>query len=258
MASLDVAAPGRSGRSWSSAASSRRGELPGDTASLAPALYAASRSRTDNTVPTPTKAPSTSAAMARTASRAAGVRSVTSIAGMPPATSARAMPTAFEASSMITTGTTGARPRVDSTSCCLASLLIRYGSGNSENACAEVGRGGGLSEHGEKLATHAGVVHGEVDVVGDAAVPLVGVDEHFNRAGDGIEANHVARANARDGAAGLRFGRYVDRRRHTSGCTGHAAIGEQRHAVSTILQQAQGRCQLVQLGHAARARTLEA
>jgi hypothetical protein len=120
MASVGVAAPARSGRSFASQASRRRSVAPGETPKLAPAALAASTSLGVNKVPAPTTPPAT-CAISRIASRAAGVRSVTSSTGSPPATSARASACAVLASSTTRTGMTGASRQscaLSSEACC--------------------------------------------------------------------------------------------------------------------------------------------
>src|SRR5947199_10250843 len=49
----------------------------------------------------------------------------------------------------------------------------------------------------------------------------------------------------------------MDRRRHLAAGPGHASVGDQRDLVPAVLEDSQGRHQLVQLGHAVGARTLE-
>jgi hypothetical protein len=90
------------------ATSSAAASANGLTTKAAPASAAASNCSTSSTVPAPTvKVPSTSAAIARIASSAAGVRSVTSAQWIPPRRRAAASCGATEASSSTTTGITG-------------------------------------------------------------------------------------------------------------------------------------------------------
>ena len=60
------------------------------------------------------------------------------------------------------------------------------------------------------------------------------------------------------GPAAERLGRDVDRRRDLAARARHAPVGDQRDAVAAVLQHAERRGQLVQLGHAVGARALEA
>ena len=85
-----------------------------------------------------------------------------------------------------------------------------------------------------------------------------GVDQRFQRAGLGVEADDVAVAQPRQRAAVGRLGRQMDRGRHLARGAGHAAVGDQRHLEALVLQHAQRRRQLVQLGHAVGLRALEA
>ena len=108
MASEAVAQPAITGIGASVKAEASSGVVPGLTRKVAPAAIVASICARLVTVPAPAMAPSTSAAISRSASSATGVRSVTSISGRPPSTSARASGTASSRRSMTTTGTTGA------------------------------------------------------------------------------------------------------------------------------------------------------
>ena len=60
------------------------------------------------------------------------------------------------------------------------------------------------------------------------------------------------------GAALQRFRRHMDRRRHLAGGARHAPVGDQRHLVPAILQDAEHGGQLVQFRHAVGLRALEA
>ena len=60
------------------------------------------------------------------------------------------------------------------------------------------------------------------------------------------------------GPSGKRLGRDVDRRRHLAAGARHAPVGDQRDAMAAVLEHAERRGQLVQLGHAVGARALEA
>ena len=62
----------------------------------------------------------------------------------------------------------------------------------------------------------------------------------------------------RDRAAVRGLGRHVDRGRHLARGAGHAPVGDQRHLAAAVLQHAERRGQLVQLGHAVGLRALEA
>ena len=171
---------------------------PGETAKRAPACSAAAKSAGVITVPAPTCAPSTSAAIARIASSATGVRSVTSIARTPPATSARAIGTASASRSITTTATTGPRPRVCASASwrfAIASLITA-----SEDAGAAVGRADHVAEAREQLAPESRMVRGQVRRRGRARIPLDLVHQHRERAGDRVEADEVAVAQrARSG-----------------------------------------------------------
>ena len=73
-----------------------------------------------------------------------------------------------------------------------------------------------------------------------------------------IEPDDVAVAHARERPAGQRLGRDVDRGRHLAARARHAPVGDQRDLEAAVLQHAERRRQLVQLGHAVGARALEA
>lgn len=107
MISVAVATPGSRGTPRCAAARARDSVKPGDTANFAPALIAASRSRSQSTVPAPTTTPGTRL-ISEITSRAAGVRRVTSRTGKPPEKKASATRRAGDASARTSTGTTGA------------------------------------------------------------------------------------------------------------------------------------------------------
>src|SRR5712692_7860689 len=110
IASDTAAQPGNAGTDAAASASASAGVVPGLTRKRAPASTALPISAGLVTVPTPTTASGTSAAIAFTAASAAAVRSVTSSTGRPPAKSARASRTACAALSIVSTGMTGVRP----------------------------------------------------------------------------------------------------------------------------------------------------
>ncbi len=60
------------------------------------------------------------------------------------------------------------------------------------------------------------------------------------------------------GAVLDRFRRHMDRRRHLAGSARHAPVGDQRHALAAVLQDAEHGGQLVQFRHAVGLRPLEA
>src|SRR5215216_6540101 len=97
------------GTAASARAAAKSADVPGLTRYFAPTFNAAAMSSIFVTVPTPTTASGTSAAMAVIAPSAAGVRSVTSSTGSPPPTSARASGTASSTCSIVSTGMTEAR-----------------------------------------------------------------------------------------------------------------------------------------------------
>ena len=111
ISSVAVATPGRSGAAPPAVSPSIR---PGLTQNSAPTAAQARRVAPFSTVPAPTTAPSTSAAMRSMQSIATGVRRVISRTGRPPATRARPSGTAWASSSMIRTGMTGASRRISS------------------------------------------------------------------------------------------------------------------------------------------------
>src|SRR5712691_9101015 len=103
--------PGSAGTAAAASASASAAGVPGLTRKRAPASTALPISAGLVTVPTPTTACGTSAAIALTAASAAVVRNVTSITGRPPASRARASGTACAALSIVSTGMTGVLPR---------------------------------------------------------------------------------------------------------------------------------------------------
>ncbi len=103
-------------------------------------------------------------------------------------------------------------------------------SGRSERTGAMVGTANQLPEPGEKLAAETEFIADEVGISRSAQREFRLRHQHFQRAGVGVEADHVAVADLGDRPAVDRFGRHMDRRRHLAGGAGHAAVGHQRHA----------------------------
>ena len=93
---------------------------------------------------------------------------------------------------------------------------------------------------------------------GLARGPCLGIDQRVHRAGIAIDADEVAVAQLRQRAGIGSFRGDVDGRQHLARCTGHASVGEQGDALAAVLQGGQGGRELVQFGHAIRARTLAA
>jgi hypothetical protein len=83
---------------------------------------------------------------------------------------------------------------------------------------------------------------------GGSAARFGGSDLHH--AALGIDADQVAVLDKSDGTAIERFGHDMNSGRDFSRGTRHAPIGEQRHALAAILQEAEKRTELVKLGHA--------
>ena len=84
------------------------------------------------------------------------------------------------------------------------------------------------------------------------------VDVDLEPAGLGVHAHDVAVAQARQRTAGGGLGRAVQRGRDLARGAAHAAVGDERDAVAAVHQHAQRGRELVQLGHAVRARALVA
>src|SRR3954453_5706899 len=268
-----VAVPGRKGTSTACRPSSRVGVAPGETRKRAPAPSASAIWAVVVTVPAPTTAPSTSSAIRSIAASAASVRSVTSIAGRPPRTSASASGTASWTSSTTTTGITGASATISS----MPMLTVPPPGCPKANGWSSGGRSPGASrvhpralvlgehrralvraadaapERREQLA--AGAVGG---VLGDPGLAVVQVDVDLQAAALGVDAHDVPVTQARQRAGGARLGGAVQGGRPLAGRATHAAVGDERHAMSAVHQQAQRRRQLVQLGHPVRPRALVA
>ena len=73
-----------------------------------------------------------------------------------------------------------------------------------------------------------------------------------------VDADDVAVANPAERPAGDHLGADMDRRRHLARRAAHPAVGDESDAKALLLQRAERRRQLVQLGHAVGARPLEA
>jgi hypothetical protein len=105
MMSDAVAMPGNIGTRWSRLARTTSSVRPGLTTNFAPALAASANWLALVTVPAPTSAPGTSAAILAMASSATGLRRVISSTSSPPSTSALASGTAWARSLRTITGT---------------------------------------------------------------------------------------------------------------------------------------------------------
>ena len=90
------------------------------------------------------------------------------------------------------------------------------------------------------------------------ARPILVIDERGQLAAVGAEPDDVAVAQLGERAAAQRLGADMDRRRNLAAGARHAPVGDQRDLEAAVLQHAERRRQLVQLGHAVGARSLEA
>src|SRR5210317_1084096 len=242
MASVAVAAPGKSGKSYSRAASIRLCVAPGETPKVAPADFASRICAAVSRVPTPAMAPSTSET-ATIASIAAAVRSVISKAGRPPATRARARGWASSTRSMVKTGITGAAVQTFAIiSVCVIFLFLNYNAG-ALRRCA-----GCAPEDREQFASHANFIVAEVWFGRDPLLPIL--SQCLQSPRNSVQAQHIAIFNLGNRSAIGSLRRQVNGRRNLARSTRHAPICDQGDLMSPVLQDGQEGREIVQFWHA--------
>ncbi len=118
--------------------------------------------------------------------------------------------------------------------------------------------GGGLAEELEHFAAQSEFVARQVCGGRRPGGQFAGLDQQFDRAVDGIDADHVALADQRNRAAIDSFRRDMDRRWHLARGARKTPVGEQGNLLAAILQDAEHGQQLVQFRHAVGLGALEA
>src|SRR4051794_28180644 len=251
MTSLTVAAAGRCGSPVSCIAAARSSVVPGETRNCAPAESACLACSGTTIVPAPTRMSGTLLAICSMQSSAAGVRRVSSITGTPPSTRARATGTAWATSSSTTTGMTGTRSSNDS------GIEVLHETVGREHAGTLVGRADVGAEGGEKLPSRP--EDQRVVSPGDGPVlEVVRRDVHVEQAGVGVEADQVAVLHPGEWSADRCLRGEVDGSRDLARRTRHPAVGDERDPLAAVLEDPEGRGQLVQLRHPVGRRALEA
>ena len=222
--------------------------MPGETRNCAPASSASSAWPGVATVPAPTRISGTSAAIARSRRAPPACAASARSPAAPPATSARASGTAW--SSVVEHDDRDHRRRGRGSS----------SSGHRRSSWSRrvtPGRRWRPRRPGRRWRGTRRTARGRCRVV-RVARPVAGRRACRGR-GRRAASSRPASASTRitspsrtraSGPPTAASGVHVDRRRHLAGRAGHAAVGDERDLVAAVLQHAERRRQLVQLGHA--------